>query len=76
MSNVCWCGRPECPEVTMDRARCMADRRFSRAEVEALLAKQREACAAIVEDADDGVPLQCLADGIRATPLVTDQEET
>ncbi len=34
--------------------------------------RQREACAAMVEDADDGVPLQCLADAMRVTPLVTD----
>ena len=33
---------------------------------------QREACASMVEDADDGVPLQCLADAIREKPLVTD----
>jgi hypothetical protein len=26
---------------------------------------EREACAAFVENADDGVPLQCLADAIR-----------
>ncbi len=44
--------------------------REARAEVERL----REACASMVEDADDGVPLQCLADAIRTTPLVTEEK--
>lgn len=36
--------------------------------------RQREACARAVEDADDGVPLQCLADAIREKPLVMEVE--
>ena len=36
----------------------------------------REAAARVVEDADDGVPLQCLADaGIRALPLPEDKHD-
>lgn len=58
------CRCAECvPPVTPERL-------FSRAEVEALLTAQREAIASRIEDADDGVPLQCLADAVRATPLV------
>jgi len=40
-----------------------------------LLKMQREACASMVEDADDGVPLQCLADAIREKPLVTEESK-
>lgn len=36
----------------------------------------REACAVVVENADDGVPLQCLADAARALDLDALLEES
>lgn len=56
-------------ENERDEARSEVDRAFSRG-AEAM----REAAARAVEDADDGVSLQCLADaGIREMPLPKDK---
>ena len=43
----------------------IAEREAFRSGAEAM----REACACVVEDADDGVPLQCLADDLRERPI-------
>lgn len=58
--------------------RAERERDEARAEVAAAYQRgaeaTREAAAQVVEDADDGVPLQCLADaGIRALPLPEDR---
>ena len=45
-----------------------------RAVVSACAEAQREEAARRVEGADDGVPLQCLADAIREASLVTEEK--
>lgn len=50
-------------------------RRINLAELLQRVAEaQREEAARMVEGADDGVPLQCLADAIREASLVTEEK--